>query len=156
MAKRIFWRKADVTTSDVPCAPCPFVGVTVNSMDEFINDIIKKRLFRPDGGTNEEGKPTGKYPCVVFSTKDRTRKLLFAGYQHSFDGSPVYEETGRHAKWCLFDEKVDDVIAYYCLQRDADKRRVWELFEDDARVQADIDIMTAIVNAKGGLKIQVR
>ena len=155
MAKRIFWRPTNVSEHYVSCAPCPFVGVTINDMDEFIDKILIKTLFVPDGGVNEDGRPTGKYPCVNFSTKNDRYVLMFAGANRVFKDSPVNEK-GRPAKWALYDEQEERVVEYYFLQREEDKRKVWSLFDDDAEIQSRIDLISTIVNRDGGISIHIR
>ena len=146
MSKVIFWRGANVPTCPVKSvAPCPFTGVKVNSFDEFIEDVLKGRLF-----VKEQG-----FPCVVFSTAKKNQKLLFAGFKSSFVGSPI-RANGKHMKWALYDESLDDIIAYFDVSNEQHKQRVWNLFEDASAVQDKVDALSAIVRRDGGLTIAVR
>ena len=153
MKKRIFWKKSNVE-SIVPCAPCPFVGKTISSPEEFIK-FLTETLFVRDGGVNEAGRPTGKYPCVDFSTKNPNQHLLFAGFGFCFKSTKV-RRNGEPYKWCLFDDLLGKTIAYYDLHETDELNAVFNLFEDDAAVQSHIDLMTALVNKNGGITIQVR
>ncbi len=152
MAKRIFWKECN-TASRVPCAPCPFVGKTINTAKDFI-EFLQKVLFVPDGGINSEGRPTGKYPCVEFSTKNRNQKLLFAGFGFCFKSIKVRKD-GSPFKWCLVDNFEGRTITYYDLREVEDLNAVFDLFEDDAIVQRQIDALSSIVKRDGGLTIKL-
>ena len=153
MAKRIFWERVD-NGNDTPCAPCPFVGVDVNSFNEFIEEIVKGRLFVKTGGYSESGLPLGRYPSVSFSLT-RNRKLLFAGYNRVFKGSPIMSN-GQPSKWAVYDDNLDDIMMYVDVRNPEHQRRVWNMFEDSQDVQKQIDFLTALCNAQGGLTFSVK
>lgn len=153
MAKRIFWSAVN-NGNDTPCAPCPFVGVEVNSFDDFIEDIVKGRLFVKTGGYSESGHLLGKYPSVLFPLT-KNRSLLFAGYNRTFKGSPIMSN-GKPSKWAIYDNNVGDIMMYIDIRNSEHQRRVWNMFKDSEDVQKQIDALTAICNAQGGLTFSLK
>ena len=152
MVKRVFWHAVN-DGNNTPCSPCPFVGVTVNSFDEFIKDVLQGRIFHRNGKFDENGNALGRYPSVSFSLT-KGRRLYFAGWNRHFPDSPIMDN-GKHSKWMLYDENLDCVMMYIDIRNEEHRKRIWNMFEDDAKVQAQIDLMSAMVKKNGGLTIHV-
>ena len=112
---------------------CPFVGYRANNVEEF-KSIIKKYF----------NKETG-YPGLVFSTNDRHVHIIFSGHQY------VHGEGGR---WTIFDDRIHDA-----LDENNDwiscSETVFNLLEDATKVDNEVKMLSNIINAQGGLTIQL-
>ena len=135
MNKTLFIKRADGDRRVRVGRPCqPFLGWRVSNFDEFL--AVLKKYF-------EEG--TG-YPGLLFSTKYDNIKVLFSGHQY---------EHGEGGKWCIINTDTNEYpTGWMSIKQNFDK--IFDLFEDTERVQAWADAMTKIVNAQGGLTIQVK
>ena len=147
-AKRIFWRDGH---SEIPAAPCPFVGVTIKSYDDFVH-LLQDRLFH---FTDKENKK-GYYPPVIFPTKDRKKSIAFRGsYGFSDSSIPVNPKTGKQYKWAIIDEDSLKVVRYFSIQDSFDE--IVEMFKDDDKVQKQIDEFIAIAKRRDcGIIINTR
>ena len=135
MNKTLFIKRID---GDIRCRvgrPCqPFLGWRVSNYDEFV--AIIKKYFEKETG----------YPGLFFSTKYDNIKVVFSGHQY---------EHGEDGRWCIFNTDTDDhPTGWMSLKDNFDT--IFELFEDTEKVQAWVDAMTKIVNAQGGITIEVK
>lgn len=131
MNKTIFIKRIDGKL----CRPFnPFTGWKVSNFNEFVT--ILKKYF-------EEG--TG-YPGLVFSTKYKNIKVIFAGHQY---------EHSKEGKWCIFNTDTDNYpVNWINIRENFDT--IFELFEDTEIVQAHVDAITKMVNIMGGITVKVR
>ena len=135
MNKTLFIKRID---GDIRCRvgrPChPFLGWRVSNYDEFVT-VIKKYFDKETG-----------YPGLFFSTKYDNIKVVFSGHQY---------EHGEEGRWCIFNTDTDDYPTGWMSLKD-NFDTIFELFEDTEKVQAWADAMTKIVNAQGGITIEVK
>ena len=114
--------------------PQPFMGWRVSNFDEFVT-IIKKYFEKGTG-----------YPGLVLSTKYNNIKVIFSGHQY---------QHGEEGRWCIFNTDTDTYpTGWMSLKNNFDT--IFELFEDTEKIQAWADTMTKIVNAQGGITIEVK
>lgn len=135
MNKTLFIKRID---GDIRCRvgrPCqPFLGWRVSNYDEFVA-IIKKYFDKETG-----------YPGLFFSTKYNNIKVVFSGHQY---------EHGEEGRWCIFNTDTDNYPTGWMSLKD-NFDTIFELFEDTEKVQAWADAITKIVNAQGGITIEVK
>ena len=131
MNKTIFIRRIDGKLS----RPFhPFLGWRVSNFNEFVT--ILKKYF-------EEG--TG-YPGLVFRTKYKNIKVIFAGHQY---------EHGKEGKWCIFNTDTDNYpVNWINIREDFDT--IFELFEDTEIIQNRVNAITKIVNVMGGITVKIK
>ena len=130
MNKTLFIKRID-GKMDIPC---PFMGWRVSNFDEFV--AIVKKYFE---------KGTG-YPGLFFSTKYKNIKVVFSGHQY---------EHGEEGRWCIFNTDTDNYPTGWMKLKD-NFDTIFELFEDTEKIQAWADGMTKIVNAQGGITLEVK
>lgn len=147
MSKVIFWEQGH---SQIPCSPCPFMGVVVNSWSEFVSKVLQGRLFHFTDKENDKGW----YPAVLFSTKSRDLKLVFSGGKVQIDGAPINPESSKPYKWGLLNTRTKKFIRYYNAKVDGNK--MFSLFEDNFVVERKAAVLSAIVKRDDGLTIAVR
>lgn len=147
-AKRIFWKSINICTG----AWCPFVGVEVDGYDQFI-ELMKNKLFE----RSKEEPTKGYYPPYTFSTKDRNIKITFCGSYGYKEGInvPINPATGRPYKWAIYNNKTGEYIKFFAIQDRKSFEEIYQLFEDSDKVQRELDAMTALCKASGGLTFNV-
>lgn len=131
MNKTIFIKRIDGKLSR-PCQP--FLGWRVRNFNEFIT--IVKKYFEKETG----------YPGLVFSTKYKNIKVIFAGHQYVH---------GKEGKWCIFNTDTDKYPNNWINIKD-DFNTIFELFEDTEIIQTQVDAITKMVNIMGGITVKVR
>lgn len=112
----------------------PFMGWRVSNYDEFV--AIIKKYFEKETG----------YPGLFFSTKYNNIKVIFSGHQY---------EHGEEGRWCIFNTDTDNYPTGWMNLKD-NFDTIFELFEDTEKIQAWADAMTKIINAQGGITIEVK
>ena len=127
MKKRVF-----VYRIDGKFCPCPFVGITVESPEDFIEKCVKPYFNKKEG-----------YPGLYFSTKKRDTKLIFAGHQY---------EHGDDGKWGWFHDEMTKPGKWFKITSDTSW---YDMLKDDEDVQRQIDAITAIVNRDGGIIVNI-
>lgn len=127
MKKRVF-----VHRMDGKICLCPFVGITVESPEDFIEKCVKPYYSKETG-----------YPGLYFSTKRRDTKLIFAGHQY---------ECGENGKWTWFYDGMTKPEKWFKITSDTSW---YDMLEDDAVVQKQIDAITAIVQRDGGITVKL-
>lgn len=127
MKKRVF-----VYRIDGKFCPCPFVGITVESPEDFIEKCVKPYYSKETG-----------YPGLYYSTKRKDVNLVFSGHQY---------ECGESGKWTWFKEGSPKSDNWFSITKD---NSWYEMLQDDAVVQKKIDAITALVNRDGGITIKV-
>lgn len=147
MKKRIFWSQGH---SEIPCNPCPFVGVTVDSWDDFVETVLKGRLANITDKENHKGW----YPPVRFSTKDMHLALVFCGHRMQLNNAPINPDTNKPYKWALIDDRNRKVVKYYSGQSDCEE--MYNLFKDDEEVQRMIDVISNRVKENGGITVEIQ
>ena len=147
MKKRIFWSQGH---SEIPCNPCPFVGVTVDSWEDFIETVLKDRI----ANVVDREKHLGWYPPVRFSTKDMHLALVFCGHRMQLNNAPINPSTNKPYKWALIDDRNLKVVKYYNAQCDGEE--MYNLFKDDEEVQRMIDTISNKVKENGGIAVEIR
>ena len=127
MKKRVF-----VYRLDGHFCPCPFIGITVESPKDFVEKCVMPYY----------NKETG-YPGLYFSTKEKETKLVFSGHQY---------EHGEAGKWSWFKDGMSKPGEWFNLR---DNTSWYDMLQDDAKVQKQIDALTAMVNMCGGITVKV-
>lgn len=112
----------------------PFMGWRVSNYDEFV--AIIKKYFEKETG----------YPGLFFSTKYNNIKVIFSGHQY---------EHGEEGRWCIFNTDTDNYPTGWMNLKD-NFDTIFELFKDTEKIQAWADAMTKIINAQGGITIEVK
>ena len=131
MNKTIFIKRLD----GKPSRPCqPFLGWRVSNFNEF-STIIKKYFEKETG-----------YPGLVFSTKYKNIKVLFAGHQYKH---------GKEGKWCIFNTDTDNYPKNW-INIGEDFDTIFELFQDTEIIQTHVDAITKIINNMRGTTIKVK
>ena len=139
--KTIFWHQGCV---EVPCTPCPFLGIKIKDSEEF-KTFVKTKLYRkgyPDG--------IGHYPCVIFDTKYPQYNLVFRG-SVPYKGIPINPLTEVPFRWWLEDEN-HNVIRFFS-ERSFDV--MFEHFPDSEDVDKEIEEIENIIRCNGVLKVQI-
>lgn len=131
MNKTIFIKRIDGKSSR-PCQP--FLGWRVSNFNEFV--IVVKKYFEKETG----------YPGLVFSTKYKNIKVIFAGHQYKH---------GKEGKWCIFNTNTDNHPNNWInIKENFDT--IFDLFKDTEIIQTQVDAITKMVNIAGGITIKVR
>ena len=112
----------------------PFMGWRVSNFNEFV--AIVKKYFEKETG----------YPGLVLSTKYNNIKVIFSGHQY---------EHGEKGRWCIFNTDTDNYPTDWINLKD-NFDTIFELFEDTEKIQTLADTITKIVNAQGGIEIEVK
>lgn len=112
---------------------CPFMGYSISNLDEFVA-VIKKYF----------NKETG-YPGLFFNTANKDLVVLFAGHQY------VHGPEGR---WAIFNRKTDQWPKNWFKLSDR-AEEVLSLFDDKEVLDKKVDMITTIINAQGGITIQL-
>lgn len=140
--KTIFWYQGH---SDIPCAHCPFLGVKIKDVDEFIN-FVKTRLYRkvnPDG--------TGYYPPVIFDTMTRDFKIVFRGSCNPTQDISINPLTNQPYRWWLMDNRNLSVVKFF------DRNSFEEMFEcfpDSSDIDAEVQEIDDIIKTHGGFAVK--
>lgn len=130
MNKTLFIKRIDGKMSILQ----PFMGWRVSNLDEFV--AIIKKYFEKETG----------YPGLVLSTKYSNIKVVFSGHQY---------EHGEEGRWCIFNTDTDNYPTGWMKLKD-NFDTIFELFEDTEKIQAWADAMTKIINAQGGITLEVK
>ena len=147
MTKKIFWREGVPGTL---CMPCPFVGVNISSKEEFIDKILKERLFIR---TNKDNPNEGYYPPVRFSLRLPDMELLFCGTRYSLPGAPRNPYTNKPYKWAIRNKETGGIYNYYDIRHDFDK--LFPLFKDSSEVEARMRMVEGIIRRNGGITVDI-
>ena len=137
--KTIFWHQGH---PDVPCTPCPFLGVKVKDLDDFIN-FVKTRLYRT-------GPKFGHYPCVIFNTKYSDCTLVFRGSLITTT-IPINPLTGVPYRWWLADEN-NNIIRFFSKES---FEEMFECFDDAIDIDTMVKAVNDIIEREGKLEVQL-
>lgn len=137
--KTIFWRQGH---PDVLCAPCPFLGVKVKDIGEFI-DLVQTRLYR-------NGPDFGHYPCVIFDTKYSDCILVFRGSLKTTE-IPINPSTGVPYRWWIADEN-GNIIRFFSKES---FEEMFECFDDTSDIDAKVQAIDDIIKREGKLAVQL-
>ena len=108
---------------------CPFVGYTVNNLEEF-KTLMRTKVYNAKSG----------YPGIFFSTKDEHTKVVFSGHQY---------EHGPEGRWSIYHDGDDKPTNWNSLTEE-----ILDLFPDRETMDAKIQAITDIIHANGGIEIR--
>lgn len=137
--KTIFWRQGH---PDIPCAPCPFLGVQVKDLEDFIN-FVQTTLYRT-------GPEFGHYPCVIFNTKYSDGVLVFRGSLITTE-IPINPLTGVPYRWWLAD-KNNNIIRFFSKES---FEEMFDCFDDTADIDTMVKAVNDIIEREGKLEVQL-